>query len=57
MELYATNAEVIGWLALLAVALVAVFVVLPLCGRHIENQEHKQRMSHRYADDKLGGWD
>ena len=57
MELYATDAEVIGWLALLAVVLVAVFVVLPLYGKHITNQEHIRRMAHRYSDDKLGGWD
>ena len=57
MELYATSAEVIGWLALLAVVLVAVFIVLPLYGRHIANKEHRERMSYHFNDDKLGGWD
>lgn len=57
MELYATSAEVIGWLIILGVCLVCAFVVFPLYGRHIANQEHRERMSHRFNDDKLGGWD
>jgi hypothetical protein len=57
MELYATDAEVIGWLVILGVCLVCAFVVFPLYGRHIANKEHRERMPHLYNDERLGGWD
>ena len=57
MELYATDAEVIGWLVILGVCLVCAFVVFPLYGRHIERKEHRERMPHLYNDERLGGWD
>ena len=57
--MYPTDAELAFWIVALVLALVFMFIVLPLWGRYQEKKEHDRMFSHyRYTEyhDDMEDW-
>ena len=58
-NMYPTDAELTFWIVALVLALVFMFIVLPLWGRYQEKKEHDRMFSHyRYTEyhDDMEDW-